>query len=128
MISLKRLLNEGPGEAKIIAGILDTALQGVDIKSMNGAWTIKTITQEALTDANFHREADKLDSLIQGAKYSGDPQGMQDVTKMLEDAGRQIAKVYQWRGYDIIDGIADYVKMRFGSDGAIIASRLKQLY
>lgn len=118
MIKLNDLLTEEDGRLnKKIKSLLDKNITG---KFKNDAklhqWTVKEILKHALTDANFHSEAKKVDKYFRRADASsftsGDPEEFSDAA--LEPIGTEISKLTKWNGQDIINGIAFYANMNLG--------------
>jgi len=112
-VTLKESLNElNPRLNKKVKSYLDAYLKGEKKNSPEHQHAIMLIMKGALTDANFHSEAKKLDKLFPKAKqskYVGTK--MEDV---IEDKGIDIASWAKWDGYDIIDAFAFYTNMNIG--------------
>ena len=97
---------------KKVKSYLDAYLKGEKKNSPEHQHAIMLIMKGALTDANFHSEAKKLDKLFPKAKqskYVGSK--MEDV---IEDKGTDIAGWAKWDGHDIIDAFAFYTNMNIG--------------
>jgi len=97
---------------KKVKSYLDAYLKGEKKNSPEHQHAIMLIMKGALTDANFHSEAKKLDKFFPKAKQSkhvGTP--MEDV---IEDKGVDIAGWAKWDGYDIIDAFTFYTNMTIG--------------
>jgi hypothetical protein len=81
-------------------------------------WEVKTILQSALTDANFHQEAKRVDSIFPNAMFTESVQFsklQEDFLRgRLEDMGRDIARMSEYDGHEIINAIAFYVSMNMG--------------
>jgi hypothetical protein len=81
-------------------------------------WEVKTILESALTDANFHKEAKMVDSVFPNARFTESVQfsKLQEdfLRDRLEDMGREIAKMSEYDGHEIINAIAFYVSMNMG--------------
>jgi len=84
---------------------------------------LKHILIGALTDANFHSEAKKVQNMFPKAKQSK-YYGKSDMEDSLEmNHGVPIAKSAKWDGYEIIDAIAFFASMFIGGPvGAKITS------
>ena len=112
-VTLKESVNElNASLNKKVKSYLDAYLKGEKKNSPEHQHAIMLIMKGALTDANFHSEAKKLDKLFPKAnqsKYVGT--NMEDV---IEDKGIDIAGWAKWDGYDIIDAFAFYTNMNIG--------------
>ena len=112
-VTLKESVNELNARLnKKVKSYLDAYLKGEKKNSPEHQHAIMLIMKGALTDANFHSEAKKLDKLFPKAKqskYVGTK--MEDV---IEDKGIDIAGWAKWDGYDIIDAFAFYTNMNIG--------------
>ncbi len=84
---------------------------------------LKHILIGALTDANFHSEAKKVQNMFPKAKQSK-YYGKSDMEDSIEmNHGVPIAKSAKWDGYEIIDAIAFFASMFIGGPvGAKITS------
>ena len=118
-MKLTKLLNEGklnelnPKLNKKVKSYMDAYLKGIPAGSPEFHHTVMMVLKGALTDANFHSEAKKLDSLFPKAKKSKyyDNSNMNDV---MEDKGVDIAGWAKWDGHDILDAFSYYTSMTIG--------------
>ena len=118
-MKLKNLLNEGklnelnPKLNKKVKAFMDAYLKGIPASSPEFHHTVMMVLKGALTDANFHSEAKKLDALFPKAKKSKyyDNSNMNDV---MEDKGVDIAGWAKWDGHDILDAFSYYTNMTIG--------------
>ena len=118
-MKLKDLLNEGklnelnPKLNKKVKGFMDAYLKGIPASSPEFHHSVMMVLKGALTDANFHSEAKKLDALFPKAKKSKyyDNSNMNDV---MEDKGVDIAGWAKWDGHDILDAFSYYTNMTIG--------------
>lgn len=118
-MKLTKLLNEGtlnelnPKLNKKVKAYMDAYLKGIPSSSPEFHHTVMMVLKGALTDANFHSEAKKLDSLFPKAKKSKyyDNSNMNDV---MEDKGVDIAGWAKWDGHDILDAFSYYTNMTIG--------------
>lgn len=118
-MKLKNLLNEGklnelnPKLNKKVKAFMDAYLKGIPTSSPEFHHSVMMVLKGALTDANFHSEAKKLDSLFPKAKKSKyyDNSNMNDV---MEDKGVDIAGWAKWDGHDILDAFSYYTNMTIG--------------
>ena len=96
---------------KKVKKYLDSYFRDTKVNSPEHHEAVMLILKGALTDANFHSEAKKLDKYFPkaGKKYIGTP--MEDV---IESKGEEIASMAKWDGYDIIDAFAFYLSMSIG--------------
>ena len=96
---------------KKVKKYLDSYLRDTKVNSPEHQEAVMLILRGALTDANFHSEAKKLDKYFPkaGKKYIGTQ--MEDV---IESKGEEIASMAKWDGYDIIDAFAFYLSMSIG--------------
>jgi len=86
---------------------------------------ISVILRGALTDANFHSEAKKVDGLFPKAKKakSYKKSSWED---NLENKGIDISKWAKWDGHDILDAFAFYTNMTIGGGFGNKLSALKE--
>ena len=118
-MKLTKLLNEGklnelnPKLNKKVKSYMDAYLKGIPAGSPEFHHSVMMVLKGALTDANFHSEAKKLDSLFPKAKKSKyyDNSNMNDV---MEDKGVDIAGWAKWDGHDILDAFSYYTNMTIG--------------
>ena len=102
-----------PALNKKVKKFLDAYFKGTKASSPEAHHALMFILKGALTDANFHSEAKKVDKLFpkaKGAKYFG----KQDWEYNLEDKGADIAAMAKWDGYDIVDAIGYFASMYIG--------------
>jgi len=96
---------------------LKNYLGNVNASPMN-QWQVKTILQSALTDANFHSASKKVDDVFPNAMFVESPiwsKLQEDFLKdRLENKGREIARMSEYDGDEIINAIAFYVSMNMG--------------
>ena len=119
MLKLKDLLNEtrlnevNARLNKKVKSFLDAYLKGTPTSSPEFHHTVMIVLKGALTDANFHSAAKKLDSMFPKAKKSEyyDNSNMIDV---MEDKGRDISKWAKWDGHDILDAFSFFTNMTIG--------------
>jgi hypothetical protein len=118
-MKLTKLLNEGklnelnPKLNKKVKSYMDAYLKGIPASSPEFHHTVMMVLKGALTDANFHSEAKKLDAVFPKAKKSKyyDNSNMNDV---MEDKGVDIAGWAKWDGHDILDAFSYYTNMTIG--------------
>src|SRR5210317_1307984 len=111
MIKLKKLISENLINEvntrlnKKVKSFMDAYLKGIPASSPEYHHTVMVVLKGALTDANFHSEAKKLDSMFPKAKKSKyyDNSNMNDV---MEDKGVDIAGWAKWDGHDILDAFS----------------------
>ena len=102
-----------PALNKKVKKFLDAYFKGTKASSPEAHHALMFILKGALTDANFHSEAKKVDKLFpkaKGAKYFG----KQEWEYNLEDKGADIAAMAKWDGYDIVDAIGYFASMYIG--------------
>ena len=102
-----------PALNKKVKKFLDAYFKGTKSSSPEAHHALMFILKGALTDANFHSEAKKVDKLFpkaKGAKYFG----KQEWEYNLEDKGADIAAMAKWDGYDIVDAIGYFASMYIG--------------
>ena len=116
-MKLTQLLKEGklnevnPRLNKKVKKFLDDYLRGIKPNSPEFQHAVMVVMRGALTDANFHSEAKKLDSLFPKASQHKVSSQMEDV---MEDKGIDIAGWAKWDGHDIIDAFSFYTNMTIG--------------
>ena len=98
---------------KKVKKFLDGYFKGTKASSPEAHHALMFILKGALTDANFHSEAKKVDKLFPKAK-SAKYFGKQDWEFNLEDKGADIAAMAKWDGYDIVDAIGYFASMYIG--------------
>jgi hypothetical protein len=111
---LKDILTESGAFNKKIKSELDSYLKGFKEGTPTHQWAVKEILKAALTDANFHSEAKKVDSLFPRAEYEDDSVKEKSYQNAVERKGREIANKAKWNGYEIIDAISFYTSMTIG--------------
>ena len=97
-----------PALNKKVKAFLDSYLKGSDKNSAEYQHAIMLIFKGALTDANFHSEAQQVDKYFPKAKkskYVGT-----DMEGVIEDKGIAISKAAKWDGYEIIDAFVAYTR------------------
>jgi hypothetical protein len=99
---------------KKIKSELDSYLKSFKEGTPTHQWAVKEILKAALTDANFHSEAKKVDSLFSRAKYEEDSAQEKSYQNAVERKGIAIANKAKWDGYEIIDAISFYTSMTIG--------------
>jgi hypothetical protein len=114
MMKLKDVLKESAGFNKKIKSDLDSYLKDFKSGTPTHQWAVKEILKSALTDANFHSAAKKVDSLFSRAKYEEDSAKEKSYQNAVERKGREIANKAKWDGYEIIDAISFYTSMTIG--------------
>jgi hypothetical protein len=103
---------------------LDAYFKGTSASSPEGHHAISFILKGALTDANFHSTAKKVDKLFpkaKKAKYYGNRSWEDN----LENHGMDIAAAAKWDGHDILDAIGFFVSMWIGGQKGKSISDLK---
>ena len=87
---------------------------------------LKHILIGALTDANFHSEAKKVQNMFPKAKQSKfyGKSSMED--SIEQNHGEPIAKAAKWDGYEIIDAIAFFASMFIGGPVGSKITSLKE--
>ena len=114
-MKLTELLNEDASMNKMVKSLLDKKLKDLSKGSPNHHFAVMYILKGALTDANFHSEAKKVEKLFPRAEYQGDPMAEKDIIKMYEyDLGPDVANICKWDGKDIVNAIGFYVSMTIG--------------
>jgi hypothetical protein len=120
MIRLNKILNEGtlnedPNMNKKVKALLDKELKDLSKGRPNHQFAVMYVLKGALTDANFHSEAKKVEKLFPRAEYQGDPMAEKDLIQMYEyEIGPKIANICKWDGKDIVNAIGFYVSMTIG--------------
>lgn len=120
MIRLNKILKEGtisegnPAINKKVKALLDKGLKDLSKGRPNHQFAVMHILKGALTDANFHSESKKVESIFSRANYEGDPMGKEDAISIYEEMGENIASICKWDGKDIVDAIGFYVSMTIG--------------
>jgi hypothetical protein len=114
MIKLKDILVESATFNKKVKSDLDSYLKDFKQGTPTHQWAVKEILKAALTDANFHKEAKKVDSLFSRAKYEEDSAKEKSYQNAVERKGREIANKAKWDGNEIIDAISFYTSMTIG--------------
>ena len=87
---------------------------------------VKHILIGALRDANFHREAKKVDSMFPKAKQAKHYGKSSWEDSIEQNHGEPIAKAAKWDGYDIIDAIGFFVSMFIGGPVGAKVTSLKE--
>jgi hypothetical protein len=113
-MKLKDVLKESAGFNKKIKSDLDSYLKDFKEGTPTHQWAVKEILKSALTDANFHKEAKKVDSIFSRAKYEEDSAKEKSYQNAVERKGREIASKAKWDGHEIIDAISFYTSMTIG--------------
>ena len=69
----------------------------------------------ALRDANFATTIKNVPKIFPKAEYDGDNRNERTITNMYKNKiGPKIAKIANWDGKDIVNGIGFYVSMQIG--------------
>jgi hypothetical protein len=108
------VVNEDRNMNVKVKQLLDKGLSDLSKGKPNHQFAVMHILKSALTDANFHSEAKKVESIFSRAKYEGDPRGEKDVIGIYEEMGENVASICKWDGKDIVDAIGFYVSMTIG--------------
>jgi hypothetical protein len=119
-------LNEvNPRLNKKVKKYLDAYMTGTSPSDPEFHHAVSVILRGALTDANFHSEAKKVDGLFPKAKKakSYKKSSWED---NLENKGIDISKWAKWDGYDILDAFAFYTNMTIGGGFGNKLSALKE--
>jgi hypothetical protein len=111
---LKNILTESGAFNKKIKSELDSYLKDFKEGTPTHQWAVKEILKAALTDANFHSEAKKVDSMFSRAKYEEDSTKEKSYQNAVERKGEEIAHKAKWSGHEIIDAISFYTSMTIG--------------
>jgi hypothetical protein len=119
MIRLNKILNEGtlnedPNMNKKVKALLDKGLKDLSKGRPNHQFAVMHVLKGALTDANFHSEAKKVEKLFPRAEYQGDPMAEKDLISIYEEMGEDVASICKWAGEDIVKAIGFYVSMTIG--------------
>jgi hypothetical protein len=111
---LKNILTESGAFNKKVKSDLDSYLKGFKEGTPTHQWAVKEILKAALTDANFHSEAKKVDSMFSRARYEDDSAKEKSYQNAVERKGIEIANKAKWNGHEIIDAISFYTSMTIG--------------
>ena len=111
---LKHILSESATFNKKIKSDLDSYLKDFKAGTPTHQWAVREILKAALTDANFHSEAKKVDSMFSRAKYEEDSTKEKSYQNAVERKGEEIAHKAKWNGHEIIDAISFYTSMTIG--------------
>jgi hypothetical protein len=123
---LKHILSESATFNKKIKSDLDFYLKDFKAGTPTHQWAVKEILKAALTDANFHSEAKKVDSMFPRADYEGDSKSEKSYQNAVERKGMEIANKAKWNGHEIIDAISFYTSMTIGHPLGQKISSLKE--
>ena len=111
---LINILAESGTFNKKVKSDLDSYLKGFKEGTPTHQWAVKEILKAALTDANFHSEAKKVDSMFSRARYEDDSAKEKSYQNAVERKGIEIANKAKWNGHEIIDAISFYTSMTIG--------------
>ena len=111
---LKHILSESATFNKKIKSDLDSYLKDFKAGTPTHQWAVREILKAALTDANFHSEAKKVDSMFSRAKYEEESTKEKSYQNAVERKGEEIAHKAKWNGHEIIDAISFYTSMTIG--------------
>ena len=111
---------------KKVKSDLDSYLKDFKAGTPTHQWAVKEILKAALTDANFHSEAKKVDSMFSRANYEGDSNSEKSYQNAVERKGMEIANKAKWDGHEIIDAISFYTSMTIGHPLGQKVSSLKE--
>ena len=125
-MKLKNILTESATFNKKVKSDLDSYLKDFKAGTPTHQWAVKEILKAALTDANFHSEVKKVDSMFPKAKYEGDSKSETSYQNAVERKGMEIANTAKWDGYEIIDAISFYTSMTIGHPLGQKVSSLKE--
>ena len=123
---LKHILSESATFNKKIKNDLDSYLKDFKAGTPTHQWAVREILKAALTDANFHSEAKKVDSMFSRAKYEEDSTKEKSYQNAVERKGEEIAHKAKWNGHEIIDAISFYTSMTIGHPLGQKISSLKE--
>lgn len=135
---MKTRLNEAKLDS-FVKKTLDQQLDGIPKKSPEFQWFIKEILKGALTDANFHSESKKVDSIFPQAKLGtykvkNSLTGTESMafkgkekyfSKSCAETGVEISKKAKWDGHDILDAFSLYVGKNINAQTAYKITQLK---
>ena len=113
-MKLINILTESGTFNKKVKSDLDSYLKGFKEGTPTHQWAVKEILKAALTDANFHSEAKKVDSMFSRARYEDDSAKEKSYQNAVERKGIEIANKAKWNGHEIIDAISFYTSMTIG--------------
>jgi len=113
-MKLINILTESGTFNKKVKSDLDSYLKDFKAGTPTHQWAVKEILKAALTDANFHSEAKKVDSMFSRAKYEEDSTKEKSYQNAVERKGEEIAHKAKWNGHEIIDAISFYTSMTIG--------------
>jgi hypothetical protein len=113
-MKLINILAESGTFNKKVKSDLDSYLKGFKEGTPTHQWAVKEILKAALTDANFHSEAKKVDSMFSRARYEDDSAKEKSYQNAVERKGIEIANKAKWNGHEIIDAISFYTSMTIG--------------
>ena len=107
------LIEQNPSFNKWLLKFIDDYITGGEFTkgSPQYQWALATLLSATLTDANFHKEAKKAKTIFRRAE---EPNGSDNLEKLLNNKASEIAKKAKWDGHDIIDGFAYVAAMRIG--------------
>lgn len=111
---LINIITESSTFNKKVKSDLDSYLKDFKAGTPTHQWAVKEILKAALTDANFHSEAKKVDSMFSRAKYEEDSTKEKSYQNAVERKGEEIAHKAKWNGHEIIDAISFYTSMTIG--------------
>ena len=111
--STTKLNEQNPSFNKWLLKFVDDYISGGEFSkgSPQFQWALSTLLSATLTDANFHKAAKKAKSIFRRAE---EPNGSDNLEKLLNNKASEIAKKAKWDGHDIIDGFAYVAAMRIG--------------
>jgi hypothetical protein len=113
-MKLINILAESGTFNKKVKSDLDSYLKGFKEGTPTHQWAVKEILKAALTDANFHSEVKKVDSMFPRARYEEDSAKEKSYQNAVERKGMEIANKAKWDGHEIIDAISFYTSMTIG--------------
>jgi hypothetical protein len=111
---LINIITESGTFNKKVKSDLDSYLRDFKAGTPTHQWAVREILKAALTDANFHSEAKKVDSMFSRAKYEEDSTKEKSYQNAVERKGEEIAHKAKWNGHEIIDAISFYTSMTIG--------------
>lgn len=112
---LHRLNEDNPTINKKVRDLLTAELKDLSNGGPDLQFAIMHILIGALTDANFHPEAKKVESIFRKAEYGGDSKSeATDIKKYQYTIGTKIANMCDWDGRYIVNAIGFYTSMTVG--------------
>jgi hypothetical protein len=126
MSNIKHRINENTISKKVISD-LNHYFSDLTAGSPTHKFAVREILKSALIDSNFHNLANKLDTLIPGAKWDEKEQGIpaSSAIRLIKRKGEDVAKDSKWDAETIINSVSAYL-VKTDSNTAKRVQSLKQ--